>query len=43
MACNLFSFVFPVPLMFVLIPLDCSRMVLLAEVSAKWTNFDYLS
>ena len=33
---------FSVP-MFELIPFDCSRMVLLAEVSAKWINFDYLS
>ena len=30
-------------MMFELIPFDCSRMVLLAEVSAKWINFDYLS
>ena len=29
--------------MFELIPFDCSPMVLLAEVSAKWINFDYLS
>ena len=28
---------------FELIPFDCSRMVLLAEVRAKWINFDYLS
>ena len=34
---------FSIPLMFELIPFDCSRMVLLAEVSAKWINFDYLS
>ena len=34
---------FSVPMMFELIPFDCSRMVLLAEVRAKWTNFDYLS
>ena len=34
---------FSVPMMFELIPFDCSRMVLLAEVSAKWINFDYLS
>ena len=27
----------------VLMRFDCSRMVLLAEVSAKWINFDYLS
>ena len=40
--CNLCS-CFSVPMMFELIPLDCSRMVLLAEVSAKWINFDYLS
>ena len=33
---------FSVPMMFELIPFDCSRMVLLAEVSAKWINFDYL-
>ena len=30
-------------MMFELIPFDCSRMVLLAEVSAKWINVDYLS
>ena len=34
---------FSVPMMFELIPFDCSRMVFLAEVSAKWINFDYLS
>ena len=34
---------FSVPMMFELIPFDCSRMVLLAEVSAKWINFYYLS
>ena len=34
---------FSVPMMFELIPFDCSRMVLLAEVSAKWINFDYFS
>ena len=34
---------FSFPMMFELIPFDCSRMVLLAEVSAKWINFDYLS
>ena len=34
---------FSVPMMFELIPFDCSRMVLLAEVSAKWINFDNLS
>ena len=34
---------FSVPMMFELIPFDCSRMVLLAEVSAKWKIFDYLS
>ena len=34
---------FSVPMMFELIPFNCSRMVLLAEVSAKWINFDYLS
>ena len=34
---------FSVPMMFELIPFDCSRMVLPAEVSAKWINFDYLS
>ena len=28
--------------MFELIPFDCSRMVLLAEVGAKWIHFDYL-
>ena len=32
-----------VPMMFELIPFDCSRMVLLAEFSAKWINVDYLS
>ena len=32
-----------VPMMFELIPFDCSRIVLLAEVSAKWINFDYLN
>ena len=32
---------FSVPMMFELIPFDCSRMVLLSEVSAKWINFDY--
>ena len=34
---------FSVPMMFELISFDCSRMMLLAEVSAKWKNFDYLS
>ena len=34
---------FSVPMMFDLIPFDCSRKVLLAEVSAKWIIFDYLS
>ena len=34
---------FFVPYDFELIPFDCSRMVLLAEVSEKWINFDYLS
>ena len=34
---------FSVPMMFELIPFDCSRIVLLAEVSAKWIIFDYLS
>ena len=34
---------FSVPMMYELIPCDCSRMVLLADVSAKWINFDYLS
>ena len=34
---------FSVSMMLGLIPFDCSRMVLLAEVSAKWINFDYLS
>ena len=34
---------FSVPTMFEVIPLDCSRIVLLAKVSAKWINFDYLS
>ena len=29
-------------MMFELIPFDSSRMVLLAEVSANWINFDYL-
>ena len=29
-------------MMFELIPFDCSPMVLLAEVSANWINFDYL-
>ena len=31
-----------VSMMFELIPFDYSRMVLRAEVSAKWINFDYL-
>ena len=39
--CNLFPCVFSVPMMFEL-PFECSRMVLLAEVSAKWINFDNL-
>ena len=34
---------FSIPMMFELIHFDCSRMVLLAEVSAKWIYFDYLS
>ena len=34
---------FSVSMMFELIPFDCSRMLLLAEVCAKWINFDYLS
>ena len=34
---------FSVPMMFELLPFDCSRMVLHAEVSAKSINFDYLS
>ena len=34
---------FSVPMMFELIPFDCSRMMLLAEASANWINFDYLS
>ena len=34
---------FSVPMVFELIPFDCSRMVLLAEVSAKLINLDYLS
>ena len=34
---------FSVPMMFELIPFDSSRMVLLAKVSAKWINFEYLS
>ena len=34
---------FFVPMMFELITLDSFRMVLLAEVSAKWINFDYFS
>ena len=34
---------FSVTMMFELKPIDCSRMVLLAEVSAKWINLDYLS
>ena len=34
---------FSVPVMFELIPFDCFRTMLLAEVSAKWINFDYLS
>ena len=34
---------FSVPMMFEMIPFDCSRIVLLADVSAKWINFDYLS
>ena len=42
MACNLFSLCFSIPITFELIPIDCSRTVLLAEVSAKWINFDYL-
>ena len=29
---------FSVPMMFELIPFDCSGMVLLAEVSAQWIN-----
>ena len=33
---------FSVPKMFEFIPFDCSRMVLLAKVSAIWINFDYL-
>ena len=33
---------FTVSMMFELIPFDCSRMVLLVEVSAKWINFDHL-
>ena len=33
---------FSVPMMFELIPFDSSQIVLLAEVSAKWINFDYL-
>ena len=41
MVCNLFS-CFSVP-MFELIHFDCSRMVLLVEVSAKRLNFNYLS
>ena len=42
MVCNLFS-LFSVPMMFELIPFDCSRILLFAEVSAKWINFDFLS
>ena len=34
---------FSIPMIFELIPFDCSQMVLLAEVSAKWINFDYLN
>ena len=34
---------FSVPMMVELIPFDCFQLVLLAEVSAKWINFDYLS
>ena len=34
---------FSVPMMFELIHFDFSRIVLLAEVSAKWIHFDYLS
>ena len=34
---------FSVPMMFELIPFDHSGMVLLAEVSATWINFDSLS
>ena len=34
---------FSVPMMFELIPFDCSQMVLLAGVSEKWIYFDYLS
>ena len=37
MVCNLFM-CFSVFMMF-----DCSRMVLLAEVSVKWIYFDYLT
>ena len=33
---------FSVPMMFELIHFDCSLMVLLAEVSAKWINLDYM-
>ena len=36
-------FLFFVTMMFELITLDSSRMVLLAEVSAKWINFEYFS
>ena len=34
---------FSVPMMFELIPFDRSRIVLLAEVSSFWINFDCLS
>ena len=34
---------FSVPMMFEFIPFDCFRIVLLADVSAKWINNDYLS
>ena len=34
---------FSVPMMFELIPFDCSQMMMLAEISAKWINSDYLS
>ena len=34
---------FSVPMLYELIPFDCSRMLLHPEVSAKWIHFDYLS
>ena len=34
---------FSVPMMFDLIPFDCTQMMFLAEVSAKWIKFVFLS